>query len=51
MDPKPLPSPGKMGAKSSGKRSKATTETARLFLDVEELIRRSQTAPTSRYVE
>jgi hypothetical protein len=51
MDQKSSPSSTKAGAKSRAKRSKGTTETARLFLDIEELSRRSQSAPLSRYVE
>jgi hypothetical protein len=53
MDPKPRPS-SKTGSSKPGsvtKRGKAIVETARLFLDVDEMMRRSQTVPLSRYVE
>ena len=33
------------------KRAKGIAETARLFLDVDEMIRRSQAQPLTRYVE
>ncbi len=37
--------------RDSAKRSKGIAETARLFLDVDEVIRRSQTVPLTRYIE
>jgi hypothetical protein len=53
MDPKPrqntkqaAPKPG-----SVHKRGQGIAETARLFLDVDEMIRRSQTVSLSRYIE
>ena len=53
MDPKTRNNP-KSGAAKPGavrKRGKGIAETARLFLDVDEMNRRSQTASLSRYVE
>ena len=50
MDQKSNPTSAK-AAKAGVKRPKVSSETARLFLDVEELIRRSQTMRLSRYVE
>jgi hypothetical protein len=38
-------------AKPSDKKVKGTTETARLFLDVEQIGRRPMTVPLTRYVE
>ena len=53
MDPKTRPTAKTGAAKpaSSRKSGKGIAETARLFLDVDEIIRRSPTAPFSRYVE
>jgi hypothetical protein len=52
METKPRSQTGKTeAAKSSEKPVKGATETARLFLDVEQASRRSQTVPLSRYVE
>jgi hypothetical protein len=53
MDPKSRPTAKTGAAKpaSSPKSGKGIAETARLFLDVDEVIRRSQTVPFSRYVE
>ncbi len=39
------------GEKPSRKNRKGTTETSRLFLDIDEVIRRPLTAPLTRYVE
>lgn len=38
-------------ARPLGKRIKGTTETARLFLDVAQVNRKSMTQPLTRYVE
>ena len=51
MDQKSAPSNAKPGPKTRTGRSKAVTETVRLFLDAEELNRRRPNAPLSRYVE
>jgi hypothetical protein len=52
MDTKPRPQTGKAEAmRPSDKRSKGTSETARLFLDVAQINRRSQSGPLTRYVE
>ena len=54
MDPKSRPTAKTGAAKqpvSTPKSGKGIAETARLFLDVDEVIRRSQTVPFSRYVE
>jgi hypothetical protein len=51
MEPKSAPSTARPGAKSRPKQVKEKSETARLFLDVDELSRRSQSASPSRYVE
>jgi hypothetical protein len=51
MDQKSTPSSSKPAPKSRTGRAKATTETLRLFIDAEELNRRIQNAPMSRYVE
>ncbi len=52
MDQKPTPTEGRASSKPrAAKPSQGTSETARLFLDVNELRRRSQNAPPSRYVE
>jgi hypothetical protein len=50
MTPKPEPNP-KSSARSSRKQQKGTTETARLFIDVTEVTRKTQTLPLTRYVE
>jgi len=54
MDPKTRSQSAKAGAPKPGavrKRGKGLAETARLFLDIDEVIRRSQTVPLTRYVE
>jgi hypothetical protein len=53
MDPKTRPTVKTGAAKpaSSPKSGKGIAETARLFLDVEGMNRRSQTVPLSRYIE
>jgi hypothetical protein len=54
MDPKTRSNSAKAGAAKPGsvrKRGKGLAETARLFLDIDEVIRRSQTVPLTRYVE
>jgi hypothetical protein len=52
METKSRPQTGKTeAAKPADKLAKGATETARLFLDVEQASRRSQTVPLSRYVE
>jgi hypothetical protein len=52
MDTKPRPQIGKPEAsKPSGQRVKGTTETARLFLDVAQVSRKSMTQSLTRYVE
>jgi hypothetical protein len=52
MDSKPRAQSKVSAAKrDSTKRGKVIGETARLFLDVDEVIRRSQTVPLTRYVE
>jgi hypothetical protein len=51
MDQKPAPTHARPAVKARAKRGKGPAETARLFLDIEELSRRSQNAPPSRYVE
>ncbi len=52
MTPKPYP----INSKTSNlrpvrKMAKGTTETARLFIDVNEVLRRTQAMPLTRYVE
>jgi hypothetical protein len=52
METKPRTQTGKPeAAKPSEKQVKGATETGRLFLDVEQASRRSQTVPLTRYVE
>lgn len=54
MDPKTRPTAKTSAAKqpaSTPKSAKGIAETARLFLDVEGMNRRSQTVPLSRYIE
>lgn len=52
MDTKPRSQAAKTeGGKPSAKPAKGAMETGRLFLDVEQASRRSQTVPLSRYVE
>ena len=53
MDPKTRPTAKTGAAKpaSTPKSGKGIAETARLFLDVEGMNRRSQTGPLSRYIE
>ncbi len=54
MDPKTRSSSAKSGASKPGavrKRGKGLAETARLFLEIDEMIRRSHTVPLTRYVE
>jgi hypothetical protein len=54
MDPKSRPNSAKSGAGKPGsvrKRGQGLAETARLFLDIDEVIRRSHTVPLTRYVE
>jgi hypothetical protein len=56
MDPKPRSNsarPGAIARPAVVKRASGTAETARLFLDVEGMIKRSQSQPLSlsRYVE
>ena len=51
MDQKSSPSNAKPAPKTRTGRSKAVTETLRLFIDAEELSRRMQNVPLSRYVE
>ncbi len=52
MDSKPrAQSKPALSKQDSAKRGKGIAETARLFLDVDEMIRRSQTVPLTRYVE
>ena len=53
MDPKTRPTAKTGAAKpaSTPKSGKGIAETARLFLDVDGMNRRSQTVPLSRYIE
>ena len=52
MTSKPIPTPVKsVAAKSARKNRKGATETSRLFIDVDEIIRHPQTVPLTRYVE
>jgi hypothetical protein len=52
MDTKPRPQTGKSeAAKPTDQRAKGTTETARLFLDVAQVSRKSMTQSLTRYVE
>lgn len=52
MDTKPHSQTGKAeAAKPSARPAKGTTETARLFLDVAQVSRKSMTQPLTRYVE
>jgi hypothetical protein len=52
MASKPDQSQSKVGSeKPPRKNRKGTTETSRLFLDVDEIIRRPLTMPLTRYVE
>jgi hypothetical protein len=50
MNPKPENQKAS-GEKSARKNRKGTTETSRLFLDIDEVIRRPFPAPLTRYVE
>jgi hypothetical protein len=52
MTPKTSPINSKTGhQRPSRKINKGATETARLFIDVNDAIRRTQTMPLTRYVE
>jgi hypothetical protein len=52
MTSKPIPTPAKSAAaRPARKNRKGATETSRLFIDVEEIIRHPQTTPLTRYVE
>jgi hypothetical protein len=52
METKPRPLTGKAeAAKPSDKPAKGAMETARLFLDVAQMSRRSPTVPLTRYIE
>ena len=52
MDSKPRTQPKPAAAKrASVRRGQDVAETARLFLDVDDVIRRSQTVPLTRYIE
>jgi hypothetical protein len=52
MSPKPDQSASKSRPEKPVRKSrKGTTETSRLFIDVDEMIRCPQTVPLSRYVE
>ncbi len=53
MTPKPYPTPSKPGSilRPVRKVNKGAAETARLFIDINESIRRTQTMRLSRYVE
>ena len=52
MDSKPRAQTKVAAAKrDTAKRGKSNSETARMFLDVDEVIRRSQAVPLTRYVE
>jgi hypothetical protein len=52
MESKPRAQSNVTAAKrDTAKRGKNNSETARLFLDVDEVIRRSQAVPFTRYVE
>jgi hypothetical protein len=52
MSSKPIPTSAKPdAAKSARKSRKGATETSRLFIHVEEIIRHPQTTPLTRYVE
>jgi hypothetical protein len=50
MNPKPE-NQKVSGEKPTRKHRKGTTETSRLFLDIDEVIRRPIAAPLTRYVE
>jgi hypothetical protein len=52
MTPKPYPVNSKASTQRPvRKMTKGVTETARLFLDVNDAIRRTQSMPLTRYVE
>jgi hypothetical protein len=52
MSPKPYQANSKpSNLRPVRKVSKGATETARLFIDINETIRRTQTMPLTRYVE
>ena len=52
MTPKPYPVNSKPSSlRPVRKMTKGATETARLFIDVNDAIRRTQTLPLTRYVE
>jgi hypothetical protein len=52
MTPKPYPTPAKSSIlRPVRKVNKGAAETARLFIDINESIRRTQTMRLSRYVE
>jgi len=51
MTPKPYPTPKAAIQRPSRKILKGATETARLFIDVNDANRRTQTMPLTRYVE
>ena len=52
MTPKPAQVHSKTGTlRPVRKMTKGATETARLFIDVSEIVRKTQTMPLTRYVE
>jgi hypothetical protein len=51
MTPKPSQPNSKTSSTKPVPKSKGTTETARLFIDITEVIRRTQTMSPTRYVE
>jgi hypothetical protein len=52
MTPKPYQTSSKAGSsKPARKMIKGVTETSRMFIDVNDAIRRTQTMPLTRYVE
>ena len=52
MTPKPIQvTPKGSNLRPMRKLTKGVTETARLFIDVSEIVRKTQTMPLTRYVE
>ncbi len=51
MNPKPDPTGKPAAEKATRKLRKGTTDTSRLFIDVDEVLRRPLSAPLTRYVE
>ena len=51
MTPKPFQPNSKPTILRPARKSKGATETARMFIDVNDVIRRTQAMPLTRYIE